>query len=144
MKTNKHQTLLLTQNNEAIRARDIVIHFDYSSGTARSYLSYLARQGLLERTVKGYVLSEKGIERLEYFQVSGCGSFDCPLCIEKKANHFICPECGHAIPIKEARILPGTENSFYKIHSGVYCPECDELIFDENKALLLGIQKETK
>ncbi len=144
MKTNKHQTLLLTNNNQAIRALDIVTHFDYSPGTARSYLSYLSRHGLLERTVTGYVLTEKGKERLEYFEASGCGSFDCPLCIEKKANHFICPECRHEIPKKEVRIQPEKENPFFKIHAGVYCPECDELIFDEKKAVLLGIQKENK
>ncbi len=144
MKTNKHQTLLLTKNKEAIRARDIVTHFDYSSGTARSYLSYLARHGLLERTVKGYVLSEKGIERLEYFQVSGCGSFDCPLCEEKKANHFICPDCGHEMHKKEARILPEKDYLFAVRHAGVYCPDCEALVFDEPRALLLGIRKETK
>ncbi len=142
MKTNKHQTLLLTKNNEAIRARDIVTHFDYSSGTARSYLSYLARHGLLERTVRGYVLSEKGIERLEYFEVSGCGSFDCPLCIEKKTNHYICPHCDYEMPKKEARILPEKDFLLATRHAGVFCPECEELIFDEKQALLLGIPKE--
>ncbi len=144
MKTNKHQTLLLAKNNETIRARDIVTQFDYSSGTARSYLSYLARHGLLERTGRGYALTDKGKERLEYFDAMGCSSFDCPLCIEKKANHFICPECGYEIPKKEARIQPEKENLFFKIHVGVYCPECGELIFDEKKALLLGIRKENE
>ncbi len=141
MKTNKHQTLLLAKNNEVIRARDMVSNFDYSSGTARSYLSYLSRHGLLERTIRGYVLSEKGSERLEYFEAMGCSSFDCPLCLEKTANHFTCPDCGHEIPKKEARISPEEENAFYKVHSGFYCHECAELIFDEKKAQLLGIQK---
>ena len=142
MKTNKHQTLLLTRNNEAIRARDIVTHFDYSSGTARSYLSYLARHGLLERTVTGYVLTEKGKERLEYFEATGCSSFDCPLCIEKKANHYICPFCEYELPKKEAKILSEKDYLFVMRHAGVYCPECEELIFDEQQALLLGITKE--
>ncbi len=144
MKTNKHQTLLLASSNEAIRSHDIVAHFGYSPGTARSYLSYLSRHGLLERTTSGYVLTQKGKERLEYFEAAECHSFDCPLCLEKKANHFTCPDCGHEIPKKEARISLEKENLFYKIHAGVYCPECGELIFDEKKALLLGIQKENK
>ncbi len=144
MKTNKHQTLLLARNNEAIRARDIVSHFNYSSDTARSYLSYLSRHGLLERTIRGYALSEKGSERLEYFDAVGCSAFDCPLCEEKKANHFICPDCGHEIPKKEARILPEKDFFIAVRHAGVYCPECEALIFDEDKALLLGIRKETK
>ncbi len=142
MKTNKHLTLALVKDKESIRARDIVNQFDYSPGTARSYLSYLAKHGMLERTTRGYVLTQKGNERLQYFDALGCSSFDCPLCMEKKANHFICPDCGHEIPKKEARISPENENWFYKKSSGVYCPECDELIFDENKAELLGIQKE--
>lgn len=142
MKTNKHQTLLLTRNHEAIRARDIVTHFDYSSGTARSYLSYLARHGLLERTVTGYVLTEKGKERLEYFEASSCGSFDCPLCLEKKVNRYICPSCEYELPKKEARVLPEKDYLFVTRHTGVYCPECEELIFDEKRALLLGISKE--
>ena len=142
MKTNKHQTLLLTRNNEAIRARDIVTHFNYSSGTARSYLSYLARHGLLERTVTGYVLTEKGKERLEYFEASDCGFFDCPLCIGKKTNYYKCPHCEYELPRKEARILPEKDYLIVTRHAGVFCPECDELIFDEKQALLLKIRKE--
>lgn len=49
MKTNKHQTLLLLNKQRGVRPRDVVQHFGYSPGTARSYLSYLRRQGLLER-----------------------------------------------------------------------------------------------
>ena len=142
MKTNKHQTLLLTRNNGAIRARDIVTHFGYSSGTARSYLSYLARHGLLERTVRGYVLTEKGTERLEYFEVSGCGSFDCPLCIGKKTNHYICPHCKFELPKKDVKLLPEKDYILMARHAGVFCPECYEQIFDEKQALLLGIRKE--
>ncbi len=142
MKTNKHLTLSLVKEKESIRAIDIVNQFDYSPDTARSYLSYLARNGMLERTGRGYVLTDKGSERLQYFDALGCSSFDCPLCMEKKANHFTCPECGHEIPKKEARIPPEKENPFFKIHAGVYCSECGELIFDEKKALLLGIRKE--
>ncbi len=144
MKTNKHLTLSLVRDKEIIRARDIVEQFGYTPDTARSYLSYLARNGMLERTGRGYVLTDKGKERLEYFDALGCSSFDCPLCMEKKANHFTCPDCGHEIPKKEARIQPEKENPFFKIHAGVYCPECGEQIFDEKKALLLGIQKENK
>ncbi len=135
---------ILSRNNQSIRARDVVTHFGYSPGTARSYLSYLSRHGLLERTGRGYALTDKGKERLEYFDAVGCNSFDCPLCIEKKANHFICPECGHEIPKKEAMIQSEKDFLFAVRHAGVYCPECEAQIFDEKKALLLGIQKENK
>ena len=67
MKTNKHQTLLLIRKQEAVHSRDLVEHFDYSPGTARSYLSYIGKQGLLERMGAGYRLSEKGQERLHLF-----------------------------------------------------------------------------
>lgn len=142
MKTNKHLTLTLARDKESIRARDIVDAFDYSADTARSYLSYLAKHGMLERTTRGYILSEKGNERLEYFDAMGCSSFDCPLCMEKKANHFTCPHCDYQLPKKEARILPEKDYFLAVRHAGVYCPECKQLIFDEPKALLLGIPKE--
>ena len=38
---------MLVKELEAVRARDLEQHFAYSAGTARSYLSCLARQGLL-------------------------------------------------------------------------------------------------
>jgi len=57
VKTNKHQTLLLVKQNGFVQAKDIVDQFDYSPATARSYLSYLTRQDLLERTVQGHVLT---------------------------------------------------------------------------------------
>jgi DeoR/GlpR family transcriptional regulator of sugar metabolism len=64
MKTNKHQTLLLVKKQRSVHSRDIVKHFAYSAGTARSYLSHLGRQGLLERTGANYGLTEKGQNRL--------------------------------------------------------------------------------
>lgn len=64
MKTNKHQTLLLVKQLEAVRGRDLERHFGYSAGTARSYLSHLASQGLLGRAGSGYGLAQKGMERV--------------------------------------------------------------------------------
>jgi len=142
MKTNKHQTLLLVKEKNAVRAQDIVNQFDYGSGTARSYLSYLSRYGLLERTSLGYVLSEKGKERLQYFEATGCGSFDCPLCVTKKAGHYTCPRCDYELPTAEARILPEWNFLLGVRHAGVYCPLCQKLIFDERQAQLLEIPKE--
>ena len=60
MKTNKHQTLLLVKKQQAAHARDLVQHFAYAPGTARSYLSHLGRQGLLEHIGANYGLTEKG------------------------------------------------------------------------------------
>jgi hypothetical protein len=60
MKTNKLQTLLLVKAKEAVRAKDLVQAFGYSAPTARSYLSHLKRQDLLERIMSGHVLTEKG------------------------------------------------------------------------------------
>jgi predicted transcriptional regulator len=106
MKTNKHQTLSLIKNNAPVRARDIVNQFGYSSGTARSYLSYLRRHGLLERTGTGYVLTDKGKERLEHFEVMGCSAFDCALCHWKKTGYLTCPRCGYKVSKEKAGILP--------------------------------------
>ena len=72
MKTNKHQTLLLVKTRQAIRAKDLVQAFGYSAPTARSYLSHLKRQELLERISVGHVLTEKSRTRLQFFDVSGC------------------------------------------------------------------------
>lgn len=142
MKTNKHQTLLFVKEKDVVRANDIVQQFDYSSGTARSYLSYLSRNGLLERTSLGYVLSEKGKERLQYFDATACGSFDCPLCVRKKAGYYTCPRCDYELPKAEARILPEWDSILWRRRTGVYCPLCQKLIFAEKQAQLLGIQKE--
>ena len=143
MKTNKHQTLLLAQKKESLRARDVVRQFDYTPGTARSYLSYLTRQGLFDRTALGHVLTEKGHLRLGFFEAMGCGGLDCPLCINKKARHYYtCPSCKHQLPKKKARILPEWDFIIGVRYAGVYCPSCKGLIFAEEQAQLIGISKE--
>lgn len=142
MKTNKHLTLQLANQLGVIRSQDLVEHFNYSPGTARSYLSYLAKQRLLERTGMGYVLTKKGKDRLHYFDVVGCEGFDCPLCQKKRANHFTCPRCGYQIPKDEATILPKWEFILAVRLSGVYCPICQKGIFTEEQAQLIGISKE--
>jgi hypothetical protein len=144
MKTNKHQTLRFIRSREQVRAKDITEQFNYSQGTSRSYLSYLARQGLLERTALGHILSEKGINRLQYFEVTGCDNPDCPLCESKKAGYFTCPRCEYQLPKKEARISPELDFWLGVRHSGVYCPICQKLIFSEEQANLIGIPKEKK
>src|ERR1700689_3691560 len=59
-KTNKHRTLLLAKKTQPLHARHLGLHFKYAHGTARSYLSHLGRQGLLERVRGGYALTNKG------------------------------------------------------------------------------------
>jgi hypothetical protein len=141
MKTNKHQTLLLVKSKGGARSHDIVKQFDYSRGTARSYLSHLARQGLLERSTTGYVLTVKGKDRLQFFEVTGCGNSDCPLCQSKKSGYFICPRCEHQLPKDEAHISPEWDFILGVRHAGVYCPICEKLIFTEEKAKLIGIKE---
>jgi DeoR-like helix-turn-helix domain len=140
MKTNKHQTLLLVRTNGHVEAKDLVRQFGYSPGTARSYLSYLKRQDLLARTGQGHVFTERGWDRLQYFNVAGCGHPACPLC-DKKAGYFTCSRCGYQLPTKEAQILP--ERDFLQVyrHAGVYCPRCLKLLFTEPQAQLLKIPK---
>lgn len=142
MKTNKHQTLLLANQKESVRSQDIVIHFKYSAGTARSYLSYLARHGLLVRTVRGYVLSEKGKDRLQFFETRGCNSFDCPLCENKKAGYLTCPRCEHQNPKGNAKIQPEWDFFLGVRQAGVYCSLCQMQILTVTQAQLLGIPKE--
>lgn len=142
MKTNKHLTLTFINKKETVRGGDIANQFDYSPGTARSYLSHIARQGLIERGGAGYSITSKGRDRLEYFDISGCGNFDCPLCQKKKAGHITCPECGHQVPAKKARIKAARDYILWQWDAGVYCPKCEKLILSENKALLIGIEKE--
>jgi predicted methyltransferase len=141
MKTNKHQTLLLVRKQGGVHSRDVVQHFGYSRGTARSYLSYLKRQGLLERVGTSYTLTERGINRLQYFEVAGCADAGCPLCQGKK-GYLDCTSCGCQIPKREARILKERDFFFVVRHRGVYCPECSHLIFSEAQARLLGIPEE--
>ena len=141
MKTNKHQTLLLVKKKGAARARDLVQHFDYSPGTARSYLSYLGRQNLLQRMGAGYVLTEKGQNRLHFFEVTGCRGPACPLC-QGKAGYFTCPRCGYQMSKEKASVRRKLDLLFVIRHPGVYCPRCLKLILSEEHAELLGIPKE--
>jgi predicted methyltransferase len=141
MKTNKHQTLLLVGRQKAVQSRDVVEHFDYSPGTARSYLSYLGRQGLLERIGAGHVLTQKGQNRLYYFNVAGCADPTCPLC-QGKAGFLTCPGCGYQMPKNQAEIRKERDFFVAVRHAGVYCPRCWTLIFSEPQARLLGIREE--
>lgn len=93
MKTNKHKNLLLARDRRTVHSRDLVHRFDYSPGTARSYLSHLGRQGLLERVNGHYELTKKGRERVCYFEICGCTHRSCPLC-QGKMGVLTCPKCG--------------------------------------------------
>lgn len=141
MKTNKHRTLLLIRKRQAVHYRDLVEHFDYSPGTARSYLSYLGKQGLLERMGAGYRLSDKGQERLHFFDVFGCADIECPLC-QGKIGYLTCPHCRHQMFKQKAKILKERDYFFAVRHPGVYCESCLKLIFNEAQARLLGIKME--
>lgn len=141
MKTNKHQTLLLVRKQRGVRAFDLVQHFAYSPGTARSYLSYLGRQGLLERIGASYGLTDKGRDCLHYFEVFGCADPPCPLC-QGKAGYLTCPSCGHRMSKRESKILKKRDFFFAVRHPGVYCDLCFDLIFNETQARLLGISTE--
>lgn len=141
MKTNKHQTLLLVKKRYAVHSRDLVRQFDYSPGTARSYLSHLGRQGLLERVGAGYRLTEKGNERLHYFDVFGCADIECPLC-QGKVGFLTCPHCGKQMDKDKTRILKERDFLVVVRHPGVYCDRCLKPIFNEPQALLLGFRVE--
>ena len=141
MKTNKHQTLLLVKKQRGVRARDLVQHFTYSPGTARSYLSYLGRQGLLERIGASYGLTERGQDRLHFFEVFGCADPACPLC-QGKAGYLTCPSCEHRMSKQEAKIFKKKDFFLVVRHAGVYCDQCLKLIFNETQARLLGIRAE--
>lgn len=141
MKTNKHKTLQLIQKQGIAHSRDLVRHFGYSPGTARSYLSHLGRQGLLEQAAGGHELTAKGKARVRYFDIFGCRGIVCPLC-KGKTGYVTCPSCGHRISKKDAKI--SKEKDFFLIlrHAGVYCDQCSTLIVDEIQAQLLGIARE--
>ena len=141
MKTNKHQTLLLVKQQEAVRGRDLERHFGYSAGTARSYLSHLSRQGLLVRAGSGYVLTRKGLERVQHFDHCGCPDAGCPLC-QGKVGFLTCPHCGHRQRQREVKILRKKDFLFVVRHPGVYCDRCWRSIFNESQARLLGFREE--
>jgi hypothetical protein len=141
MKTNKHQTLLLVEARQAVRAKDLVQAFGYSAPTARSYLSHLKRQELLNRISTGHVLTEKGRTRLQFFDVGGCADPACPLC-QRKAGLMNCPRCNYQMPNTRARILPKQDFLLVVRHAGVYCPRCWQSLLSEAQALLMGIPTE--
>jgi len=140
MKTNKHQTLRLTQAKGRIHSQDLVQAFDYSPATARSYLSLLRRQEFLQRVGPAYQLTECGATRLRYFEASGCPHPPCPLC-QGKTGGYSCPRCALRLAASEARILPEKDLWLVMRHPGVYCTRCWGLIFTEAQALRYGIPR---
>lgn len=140
-KSNKHRTLSLAKKTQTLHARHLGLHFGYAPGTARSYLSHLGRQGLLERVRGGYALTKKGDDRIRYFDIFGCSRPDCPLC-KGKRGYLTCPNCGNRISKQGARICE--EKDFFLVvrHAGVYCDACSALILDEMQARQLGIKCE--
>jgi len=141
MKTNKHKTLLLARKTQPLHARHLTLHFGYAPGTARSYLSRLGRQALLERTRGGYALTKKGYDRVRYFDIFGCARPGCPFC-KGKSGHLTCPKCEYRMSKQRARI--SKEKDFFLVirHAGVYCDQCSTLILDGDQARLIGIAKE--
>jgi hypothetical protein len=141
MKTNKHQTLLLVRRRGVIQARDLVDEFKYTAATARSYLSYLTRHELLQRTAPGHVLTKKGEERLHFFEVSGCGHPACLLC-QGIAGSFRCPRCGYQLRRGRARLRPARDFLVVWRPTGVHCPRCLSQILTEEQARAIGIREE--
>src|SRR5262249_9387294 len=117
MKTNKHQTLKLVKQRGSVHAKDLVNVFNYTAGTARSYLAHLGRQELLQRTEEGHALTSKGEDRLQFFEVSGCPDISCPHC-HGKAGYYCCPTCGWKTPKERARLKPTWETAFFKRQAG--------------------------
>lgn len=141
MKTNKHQTLLLVKGKGAAQARDVVRAFNYTPGTARSYLAHLGRQDLLQRTEAGHILTTKGENRLQFFEVAGCANPDCPRC-QGKAGSFTCPTCGWKLQKDHARLKTSWKTAFFKREAGVFCQICKAQMFTEDQARLAGIREE--
>jgi len=141
MKTNKHKTLLLARETRPLHARHLGLHFNYAPGTARSYLSHLGRQGLLERIRGGYGLTKKGHDRIMYFDIFGCGRPGCPFC-KGKSGYLTCPDCGNRMSKQGARISNKKDFLLLVRHPGVYCDACSAQVLDETRARQLGIQCE--
>ena len=141
MKANKHKTLLLAKKTRPLHARHLGLHFDYPSGTARSYLSRLGRQGLLERTRGGYGLTKKGHDRLRYFDIFGCARPGCSLC-KGKSGYLTWPECGSRMSKQKARNSKAKDFFLVVRHEGVYCEQCSTLILDGDQARQIGIAME--
>ena len=112
-----------------------------AAGTARSYLAHLGRQDLLQRTMAGHVLTTKGENRLQFFEVAGCANPDCPRC-QGKAGSFTCPTCGWKLQKDHARLKASWETVFFKREAGVFCRVCQAQMFTEDQARLAGIREE--
>jgi hypothetical protein len=141
VKTNKHQALLLAKRQAAVTSHDLLTHFCYSLGTGRSYLSHLMRQGLLERTGAGHSITQKGLDRLQYFELFGCSDPRCPRC-EGKSGSLTCPACSHQMAKRDVRILKRRDLFLAVRHAGVYCERCERPILSTSQAPLLGIPEE--
>lgn len=141
MKTNKHKTLRFARKLQIIHSRDLIRRFDYSPGTARSYLSHLGRQGLLGRVNGHYELTKKGHERVRYFDLFGCTHRACPLC-QGKMGFLTCPNCGCRVLKQKATVRKKRDLFFVLRRAGVYCDKCSAMILDEAQAHQFGIAME--
>lgn len=128
------------KTTQAVRSEDLVLAFDYSAPTSRSYLSHLKRQDLLARHIAGHALAEKGLTRLQFFDLSGCGDPACSLC-QRKAGFMTCPRCNYQMPNTRARSLPKQDFLLVVRHARVYCPRCWKSLLSETQAQLMGIPK---
>ena len=80
MKTNKHQTLLLAEKLEALRARDLERHLATLPVRLAPICSTLRGKGLLEGWGAGYGLTKRDGIAWTISTAFGCQDVACPLC----------------------------------------------------------------
>ena len=137
MPGNKHQALSQAIRQGELSTDDIVKNFGWDNATARSYLSKLGRQGLLDWGPYGWKPTEKGKNRLTFFDRLRCPREDCPLCKGREAG-YKCRHCGHVLSEEDAGFTPrkkgGIPSLFrFSREGGVFCPRCRGRILTQSE-----------
>ena len=113
--------------------------FDYSPGTARSYLSHLGRQGLLGRAGAVTRLRKKATAHplFRYLRLPRPG---CPFAKGDGAPNV--PQLWISNIEQQAKIRKEKDYLLVVRQAGVYCDRCSALILDEIQARQIGIRGE--
>jgi hypothetical protein len=76
----KHEVLRVLQARKIVTTAHLETELRVTGSAARAALHRLLRQQLVRHFGDKWVLTDRGAERLAYFEQDGCSSEECPWC----------------------------------------------------------------
>jgi predicted ArsR family transcriptional regulator len=84
----KHDVLYLLHTRKILTAEAVASTLRVTGSAARAALHRLLHQWLVQHFADKWVLTDRGRERLTYFDADGCGADACARCQDRKgAGH---------------------------------------------------------